>query len=70
MIRVELRLTAVCEECRYEWTPTQYYSDALKTLAPELFRKAGAGNADGGAGNGHAPALTMNDIIRRAAGRG
>ena len=23
-IRIELRLTAICEECRCEWTPTQY----------------------------------------------
>ena len=23
-IRIEMRLTAICEECRCEWTPTQY----------------------------------------------
>jgi hypothetical protein len=34
-IRIELRMTAVCEECRYEWTPTQYYSDALKMVSLE-----------------------------------
>lgn len=44
--------------------------NALKQVAPELFRKPGPGNADGGAGGGNAPHLTMNDIIRRAAGRG
>lgn len=44
--------------------------NALKAVAPELFRKPGPGNADGGAGNGNTPHLTMNDIIRRAAGRG
>lgn len=44
--------------------------NALKATAPELFRRAGAGSADGGGGNGQRPAATMNDIIRRAAGRG
>lgn len=44
--------------------------NALKQTAPELFRKPGPGNSDGGAGNGNTPHLTMNDIIRRAAGRG
>ena len=42
--------------------------NALKQAAPELFRKPGPGNSDGGAGNGNQPHLTMNDIIRRAAG--
>lgn len=44
--------------------------NAIKQMAPELFRKPGPGNSDGGAGNGNMPHLTMNDIIRRAAGRG
>ena len=44
--------------------------NAIKQTAPELFRKPGPGNADGGAGQGNPPHLTMNDIIRRAAGRG
>jgi hypothetical protein len=44
--------------------------NALKAVAPELFRKPGPGNADGGAGGKQPPSLTMNDIIRRAAGRG
>lgn len=43
--------------------------NAIKQVAPELFRKPGPGNSDGGAGNGNTPHLTMNDIIRRAAGR-
>lgn len=47
---------------------------ALKQTAPELFRRTGAGSAgsvDGGAGNaGGQPRVTMNEIIRRAAGRG
>ncbi len=42
----------------------------IKQAAPELFRRAGAGSADGGAGNGQPPKLDMNTIIRRAAGRG
>jgi len=42
--------------------------NALKQVAPELFRKPGPGNSDGGAGNGNQPHPTMNDIIRRAAG--
>ena len=44
--------------------------NAIKTAAPELFRRAGAGSADGGAGTGQGPKLDMNSIIRRAAGRG
>ena len=44
--------------------------NALKQTAPELFRKPGAGSVDAGAGNRQPPALDMNSIIRRAAGRG
>lgn len=44
--------------------------NALKSAAPELFRRAGAGSADGGAGNRQMPAVGMNEMIRRAAGRG
>lgn len=44
--------------------------NALKATAPELFRKPGPGSADGGAGNGQKQNVSMNDIIRRAAGRG
>jgi len=45
--------------------------NALKQMAPELFRKtAGSGSADGGAGNQQPARLGMNEIIRRAAGRG
>jgi len=43
---------------------------AIKATAPELFRKTAQGSADGGAGAGQSPRLGMNDIIRRAAGRG
>lgn len=42
----------------------------LKAAAPELFRRAGSGSADGGAGNNQTPRFGMNEIIRRAAGRG
>lgn len=43
---------------------------AIKAAAPELFRKAGAGSADGGAGGGKpASGAGMNSFIRRAAGR-
>lgn len=44
--------------------------NTLKAMAPELFRRAGAGSADGGAGNNNPPRVGMNEIIRRAAGRG
>lgn len=44
--------------------------NTLKAMAPELFRKAGAGSADGGAGSQQQARLDMNSIIRRAAGRG
>lgn len=44
--------------------------NAIKTAAPELFRKPGLGSVDGGAGQHQAPKLDMNTIIRRAAGRG
>lgn len=44
--------------------------NALKAAAPELFRRAGAGSADGGAGNNQTPKVGMNEMIRRAAGRG
>lgn len=43
---------------------------ALKAAAPELFRKPGPGNADGGAGSAQQRVFGMNEIIRRAAGRG
>ena len=44
---------------------------AIRQAAPELFRRVGAGSADGGAGTtGGQPKVSMNDIIRRAAGRG
>lgn len=43
--------------------------NALKAAAPELFRRMGAGNADGGAGQSHASHVGMNELIRRAAGR-
>lgn len=46
--------------------------EAIKTAAPELFRKAGAqGSADGGAGAGKTAhgGKSMNDFIRAAAGR-
>ena len=43
--------------------------NALKAAAPELFRRAGAGSVDGGAGARSDPRLDMNSIIRRAAGR-
>jgi len=44
--------------------------NAIKTAAPELFRRPGPGSADGGAGMNQVPKLDMNMIIRRAAGRG
>ena len=45
--------------------------NALRNMAPELFRKAGQqGSADGGAGGQQGARLGMNEIIRRAAGRG
>jgi pyruvate/2-oxoglutarate dehydrogenase complex dihydrolipoamide acyltransferase (E2) component len=41
----------------------------VKTRYPNLFTRAPAGSADGGAGNGSKPpASSMNDYIRRAAG--
>lgn len=43
----------------------------IKAAAPELFgRRVATGNAGSGQGVPPAPALTMNDYIRRAAGRG
>jgi len=42
---------------------------AIRTVAPELFRKAGVGSADGGAGQGKTAAFDMNTAIRRGAGR-
>lgn len=45
--------------------------NALRNMAPELFRKVGqTGSADGGAGNQQNARMGMNEIIRRAAGRG
>ncbi len=44
--------------------------NALKQAAPELFRKPGPGSADGGAGQGQRQSVGMNEMIRRAAGRG
>ncbi len=45
--------------------------EQIKAAAPELFRKIGAGSADGGAGSTSkkTPAVGMNDFIRAAAGR-
>jgi hypothetical protein len=44
--------------------------DAIKTAAPELFRKVvPPGNAGEGTGNKPPPAANMNSFIRRAAGR-
>lgn len=45
--------------------------NAIKTAAPELFRKpAASGNAGAGTGNNPAPGATMDQIIRGAIGRG
>jgi hypothetical protein len=37
MIRIEIRTIAVCEECKYEWTPTMYMGvdNTLKSLSLE-----------------------------------
>lgn len=45
--------------------------ESIKRAAPELFQKpqAGPGRADGGAGNTQQHQVSMNDYIRRAAGR-
>lgn len=46
---------------------------ALKVQYPSLFTARPGGNADGGGGtggDGNAPKMGMNEIIRRAAGRG
>lgn len=40
--------------------------NAIKAAAPELFRKAGNGSADGGAGGGQRHAVDMNEKLRRA----
>ena len=46
--------------------------EAIRKAAPELFRitPLRTGSADGGAGNGSTPPADMNQLIRRAAGRG
>lgn len=41
---------------------------AIKSQAPELFRKATTGSVNGGDGNTNTNAFNMNDRIRRAAG--
>jgi hypothetical protein len=43
---------------------------ALQATAPELFRRAGQANAGAGTGAPPPARVTMNDFIRRAAGRG
>jgi hypothetical protein len=45
----------------------QAVRDVRKEM-PELFRRAGGGSADGGAG-GSAPPMSFNDVIRKMAGR-
>ena len=43
--------------------------DELRKRYPHLFRAAPGGSADGGAGGGTGAAASMNEFIRRAAGR-
>ena len=43
--------------------------EELRRRYPHLFRPGPGGSADGGAGAGRSPAASMNDFIRRAAGR-
>ena len=43
---------------------------ALQVVAPELFRKSGQANAGAGTGTPPAAKASMNDFIRRSAGRG
>jgi hypothetical protein len=37
MIRIEIRTTAVCEDCKWEWEPTMYIGadNAIKSLSLE-----------------------------------